>query len=220
MAKSKFRSEKEGYKICSICGNEKPATLEFFKKCKEGLYEVASRCKECDKIYRKQNEEHIKNHLKKYYIKNKEDYLQRYLLNKNHYLSYRNEWRKLNIKRVKELQKANRVKNYDAIKIQYTNWRAKQLKYCRKDILTTEDWIYSKMYFNNRCAYCNSDDNITIDHIIPFSKKGRNIRGNIVPSCMNCNVSKSNKDYSLWYKEQKFYSEDNYNRIIKYISEA
>jgi 5-methylcytosine-specific restriction endonuclease McrA len=63
-----FKSDKEGYKICSVCKQEKPATLEYFKDAKGGLYGVQARCKECDKIYRKENKEHIQQYSKQKYI--------------------------------------------------------------------------------------------------------------------------------------------------------
>lgn len=39
---------KEGHRVCTGCRGEKPATLEFFHKLKNGKYGLSARCKECD----------------------------------------------------------------------------------------------------------------------------------------------------------------------------
>ncbi|MBS4008386.1 MAG: HNH endonuclease [Clostridium sp.] len=49
---------------------------------------------------------------------------------------------------------------------------------------------YSFKQFNNCCAYCGmSGDTIQLsaDHLIPSSKGGRFIKGNIIPACQKCN---------------------------------
>lgn len=43
------------------------------------------------------------------------------------------------------------------------------------------------------CAYCGASDDLEIDHVIPMSKGGLNIRSNIVPCCDSCNSKKTNK---------------------------
>ena len=69
----KNRGSKEQYKICSVCRIEKEATGENFKVAKTGLYGLAARCKECDKIYRTENK--IRDHeaYRIYYIQKKKE---------------------------------------------------------------------------------------------------------------------------------------------------
>ena len=43
------------------------------------------------------------------------------------------------------------------------------------------------------CIYCNSKENLTIDHITPLSRNGDNNMNNLVLSCKSCNSSKHNK---------------------------
>lgn len=51
-----------------------------------------------------------------------------------------------------------------------------------------------------RCWYCGTAidpddrDNFHADHVTPKSKGGKGVRGNLVPSCRSCNLSKKNKD--------------------------
>lgn len=43
------------------------------------------------------------------------------------------------------------------------------------------------------CHYCGKKfppDDLTMDHIVPLSRGGRSTKGNIVPSCRNCNQEK------------------------------
>jgi len=51
------------------------------------------------------------------------------------------------------------------------------------------------------CAYCNcelSDDNKTIDHIIPLTRNGTNNPDNICWACRSCNSSKHDNFISEW----------------------
>lgn len=57
----------------------------------------------------------------------------------------------------------------------------------RKNILTRD---------NHTCQYCGhkiSGDLVTIDHVIPKSKGGKNIWDNLVTCCISCNTKKDNK---------------------------
>jgi hypothetical protein len=66
--------------------------------------------------------------------------------------------------------------------------------------LTNEEWLLLIKEFNYRCAYCNeleSKENRGIfpDHLIPDSKNGDYVIGNIVPSCQKCNDAKTNRNW-------------------------
>jgi 5-methylcytosine-specific restriction endonuclease McrA len=45
----------------------------------------------------------------------------------------------------------------------------------------------------NKCQYCSSTKNLTIDHIIPKSKGGDNSWENMCLSCSTCNTKKGDK---------------------------
>lgn len=45
----------------------------------------------------------------------------------------------------------------------------------------------------NKCVYCGSTRNLTIDHIIPTSRGGSNSWSNMVCCCNSCNTRKGNK---------------------------
>ena len=67
--------------------------------------------------------------------------------------------------------------------------------------------------WNNECAYCGSDQNITLDHILPQCKGGLDIKTNVVTCCHSCNQSKGHEYWKLWYVQQDFYDEDSLNKI-------
>lgn len=67
--------------------------------------------------------------------------------------------------------------------------------------------------FDNSCAYCGTAKQLTIDHIVPVSKGGKNMVGNIVPACKSCNSSKGAKDYEEWFKLQEFFDASRLNKI-------
>ena len=45
----------------------------------------------------------------------------------------------------------------------------------------------------HKCVYCGSEDNLTIDHVKPKSKGGKNTWENLVTCCGLCNITKGNK---------------------------
>ena len=57
-----------------------------------------------------------------------------------------------------------------------------------KENTPTRNLIYKRD--NHRCAYCNSKENLTIDHIIPTSRGGKNTWENMISCCGRCNLKK------------------------------
>lgn len=49
-------------------------------------------------------------------------------------------------------------------------------------------------YYGNRCYYCGSEEDITIDHKKPIVRGGLHLPANLVPACGTCN-SKKNKSW-------------------------
>jgi 5-methylcytosine-specific restriction endonuclease McrA len=74
----------------------------------------------------------------------------------------------------------------------------------RKQIL--EKW-------DHKCAYCESNKNLTIDHIIPQSKGGMDCSKNVVSCCNSCNQSKGHTYWEDWYSSQEFFSVEKYKKI-------
>lgn len=80
-----------------------------------------------------------------------------------------------------------------------------QYNYSRKRKLNKiPKWYIEQMRedFSGKCAYCGKKAT-TIDHIIPVSKGGNSVPGNVVPACQSCNSSKKNKDLFKWIEENE-----------------
>lgn len=54
------------------------------------------------------------------------------------------------------------------------------------------------------CAYCGTgieeSAKLTLDHVIPHSKGGRNHESNLVTCCAHCNSSRGNRDVNVFIK--------------------
>ncbi|SMM97796.1 hypothetical protein SPONL_1442 [uncultured Candidatus Thioglobus sp.] len=68
-----------------------------------------------------------------------------------------------------------------------------------------DDWLKTKKYFDNSCAYCGNKDSLIMEHAIPINKEllGEHKLGNIVPSCKKCNVKKGNKRFDNFLDDNK-----------------
>jgi hypothetical protein len=74
-----------------------------------------------------------------------------------------------------------------------------------------------KEKWNYECAYCGSEENLTLDHIVPRCKGGADITRNVVCCCHSCNQSKGHEHWKLWYVQQDFYSEDKFDKITDWM---
>ena len=75
---------------------------------------------------------------------------------------------------IKKDEKHIAVEREKANKIKKTNWWRTQLQ-------------------QGICHYCKEKfkpEELTMDHIVPLSRGGKSVRGNIVPCCKECNNEK------------------------------
>lgn len=73
-----------------------------------------------------------------------------------------------------------------------------------------------KEQWNYKCAYCESEENLTLDHITPRSKGGTDRITNVICACKDCNHSKGHQNWSDWYLSQDFFSTERLSAIIKW----
>jgi hypothetical protein len=79
-----------------------------------------------------------------------------------------------------------------------------------------------KEHWNYKCAYCGSDENLTLDHITPRSKGGTDRITNVICACHSCNHDKGHRLWHEWFLTQDFFTTERLSDIInwqKQISE-
>ena len=98
-----------------------------------------------------------------------------------------------------EAQK-ERQKRYRSNNIEVVRSREREKTYSRRAKMpyskTTAE--YMKHLATQPCAYCGSEDNITIDHIEPLSRGGKHEPANLAAACWTCNCSKGAKPLDEW----------------------
>ena len=60
----------------------------------------------------------------------------------------------------------------------------------------------AKMRDSNVCCYCNSESDLTLDHLIPQYKGGKHSADNLVVACRPCNSSKKALDLLEWMERR------------------
>lgn len=74
-----------------------------------------------------------------------------------------------------------------------------------------------KEEWDEKCAYCDSDQNLTIDHILPRSKGGSDFTKNALCACHSCNQDKGHTFWEEWYLSQEFFSIQKYEKIKNWM---
>ena len=62
----------------------------------------------------------------------------------------------------------------------------KYIKYQTRTLRANRNRIYKRD--NHQCVYCGSNKSLTLDHVIPKSRGGKNEWTNLVTSCFKCNL--------------------------------
>lgn len=171
---------------------------EYQKNNKDKLNRVS-------REYYANNREERKNKMRKYYQENKDKY---YDYHRKRY----EEHRDLIIKRSAIHGKVWRKENKELVNHYTAKYRNAKNKLPSN--FTLEDWDIIRKHFDNSCAYCGEVSNLEREHVIPVSKGGGYVKGNIIPACRSCNASKNNKSLDEWYPLHDSYSIDREKKII------
>lgn len=76
----------------------------------------------------------------------------------------------------------------------------KKVSYKVDASLTHNEWLSILERFNNRCAYCGSDESkLTRDHVTPIVDGGLHTKENVVPACQPCNSRKGRRAVALFH---------------------
>jgi CRISPR/Cas system Type II protein with McrA/HNH and RuvC-like nuclease domain len=71
-----------------------------------------------------------------------------------------------------------------------------------------------KEKWEHKCAYCESTENLTLDHVIPQSKGGTDHITNVVCACEKCNRDKGHENWENWFFRQEFFTQEKHNAIM------
>jgi 5-methylcytosine-specific restriction endonuclease McrA len=155
--------------------------------------------------YRAEHAEEISNKRKQYYRENREAallYAQEYAKNnpgRSMEYYHRNREHILNRDKKRRERNPDRYNEY---------WRLYRERYPEKTraiwhryytarkaggSFSGEEWRLLCDWFGNVCLCCGEARPLTVDHVIPVSKGGRNTIDNLQPLCRSCNPSKGNR---------------------------
>lgn len=170
-------------KKCSSCNVEKDIN-DFHKRTENGINGRKSSCKTCRNAKRRQ-----------YAAANRDKETQRMAKwrreNPKKKLAADREWRAKNPDKVKLSDKKWKAKNRDKLSAQKSKRRALRIGLNEKfDAL---DRIEVFRRFDNKCFYCCTTDDLTIDHHIPLSCGKILSHSNAVVLCRSCNSSKGTR---------------------------
>lgn len=59
-----------------------------------------------------------------------------------------------------------------------------------------------KLTAEQACAYCGGRENLTVDHLVPRIRGGRDAADNLILACRSCNSSKGSKDLLDWMQSK------------------
>lgn len=68
--------------------------------------------------------------------------------------------------------------------LRYINYRGSGIRVNRQRVFKRDEF---------QCVYCGSQKELTIDHVLPRSRGGKNTWTNLVTCCSKCNHKKGNK---------------------------
>lgn len=111
-----------------------------------------------------------------------------YEKNKQKYKERATEWSRKNRHKTRVTQKNYYWKNPEKIRA--------QKKARNTGSISLKSWIRLCEDYGNKCNHCKKEStykDLSIDHIIPFSKGGLNSIENLQPLCLPCNWSKGNR---------------------------
>jgi 5-methylcytosine-specific restriction endonuclease McrA len=196
------------YKSCRVCKVNKPlGDFSRYYKSSDGLN---GRCRACAKDYYDRNRATIlaqkviynqihretKSKLRKIYYKKHADRLRLekrayYLVNGEVIRAKNREWARNNREKMNCYYRQYAVDRPDVIRKKRIKRRIRMMtngifEVTKKDL---------RKLLSSSCVYCEANENITLDHVIPIARGGRHSVGNLMPLCLSCNTSKQDKTF-------------------------
>jgi len=192
-------------RVCKICGETKPIS-EFHSRIQRGHVSHRHECKTClNKLsvvkvaqWRIDNPGKRDAADKRYRIAHSKDCKQRVLEWAKRFPDKVNlkarEWRIANPNKSRETQARFRASHKDKVLAWNNNRRARLLN--AEGNIFPNEWELQIELYDHRCVYCGKQhERLSMDHVVPISRGGKHVIGNVVPACRSCNSKKG--AYSL-----------------------
>jgi 5-methylcytosine-specific restriction endonuclease McrA len=194
-------------KACSKRGRVLAATPDNFDRKKTVKYGLHPVCKSCRAAHNRSfylaNSERIKARVSQWQKEHQEQrrqYNQEWSArNKEHRAEYNRRYAREHPEQMKEHQRRKRQKNQEQARVYALNYLSRRRANEGRISLADVRERYQRQ--NGQCNWCSVDvgDKFHVDHVIPVSRGGSNLIGNIVITCPSCNMSKGNKlPYTEW----------------------
>jgi len=192
-------------KKCNQCGEVK--NLKCFSANKRNKTDCRQpKCKDCNRKYYQRNRERVKQRVKEHYQNNNEEILvRRAELRKRPEAKKKKteadvRYYRENKTKVRQKQKEWVNSNREHLRAYQSWWRHNREAWLQNNgnnTLTVEE-VKKIFAIHPYCEYCETTENLTLDHIIPVSRGGQNCIDNITVACHQCNCSKNNKLLLEW----------------------
>lgn len=203
------------HKWCNNCKKWLPMKKEYWYTWNRSKDGYASQCKSCVKTSRSKYQTENWNKcyaIQRKWAKENRDYVNQRFAKWEAKNPYRQNYKKNYL-----------IKNKDKL-LKYNKKRNQ-----KKHIITNEEWIACKNYFNNACAYCGLPaekhykivngvpriEDLHKEHVI---NDGRRDIKNCIPSCNKCNNKKKKRTLNQFYNpKNKDYTYERYHKIYLWI---
>ena len=229
-------------KKCNKCEVEYTRSSKHFYRDKSKKDGYRTICKICSKEYAEKNKEKRKLYQKEYNEKYYEANRQKVLSNSTNYyknnqdkvLSYQKKYYETNIEKIKgrqreyilnnkEIVRKRKKKEYQKNKDKY---RAARLRRKARVRMLEHNFTHSDRTkilndFNDSCCLTGKGGDIHMDHVLPLSKGGGTVVGNIIPLAGELNLSKNDRNLFEWFennKERLNLNRNKFNNLIEYLA--
>lgn len=122
----------------------------------------------------------------------------RSLQDKTKVSEYNKAYKKNNLDRIKEVDKNYRSRVRSLPEVKRARLHYEHLRRINQEkqigVVPVDYWEILISVFGNRCLECGSDDQLTLDHVIPLSKGGMHCISNFQILCHLCNARKGNRN--------------------------
>lgn len=214
----------DGYRRCSHCHRELPATAEFFYRDNRFPGMLAAQCKTCvaeratawntdnrdrhqdsNRKYRSAHLDEIRARGRAFYHDHKDAYRAYYRRNYAAHLERGRRWYHANLEHARELaiSRSRKWRSADPVRSRLIVQASRVRPLGLPHQLTVADWHRAVAFFDGKCAVCGRAEALTIDHWVPISdlQCPGTVPTNIVPLCGgqdSCNSSKADKQPREW----------------------